>query len=160
MVLIRPELDQWKPGEHNGTFRGNNFAFVTATAAIDAYWSDDSFSKSVLAKGEYVGQRLEAMANQFGEGNFTTRGSGLFRGINCIDGELAGKITTAAFKKGLIIETSGADDQVVKIFCPLTTEQANLEKGLDILEQSIKEICAKEDSMSEENCYFDDVTVG
>lgn len=159
VVLIRPELDQWKPGEHNGTFRGNNFAFVTAKAAIDTFWSDDKFSKEVLAKGEYVGQRLDDMANKFGEGNFTTRGRGMFRGINCIDGDLAGKITSIAFLKGLIIETSGADDQVIKIFCPLTIEQANLEKGLNILEQSIKEICAKEDSMPEENCYFDDVTV-
>ena len=32
VVLIKPELDVWKPGEHNGTFRGNNHAFVTATA--------------------------------------------------------------------------------------------------------------------------------
>jgi diaminobutyrate-2-oxoglutarate transaminase len=30
MVLMKPSLDQWKPGEHNGTFRGNNLAFVTA----------------------------------------------------------------------------------------------------------------------------------
>ena len=37
LVLLRPELDVWAPGEHNGTFRGNNLAFVTATAALD-YW--------------------------------------------------------------------------------------------------------------------------
>ncbi|MEZ5395739.1 MAG: aminotransferase class III-fold pyridoxal phosphate-dependent enzyme [Bryobacterales bacterium] len=34
VVLLKPELDQWKPGEHNGTFRGHNLAFVTAAAAI------------------------------------------------------------------------------------------------------------------------------
>ena len=51
VVLFRPELDQWKPGEHNGTFRGNNFAFVTATAAIDYYWSDDSFSAEITFRG-------------------------------------------------------------------------------------------------------------
>ncbi|MFC8586505.1 aspartate aminotransferase family protein, partial [Streptomyces sp. NPDC057217] len=32
LCLFRPELDLWEPGEHNGTFRGNNPAFVTATA--------------------------------------------------------------------------------------------------------------------------------
>ena len=26
-VLIRRDLDVWRPGEHNGTFRGNNHAF-------------------------------------------------------------------------------------------------------------------------------------
>lgn len=38
IVLMKPELDQWKPGEHNGTFRGNNPAFITAKAALDNYW--------------------------------------------------------------------------------------------------------------------------
>ena len=39
LVLIIPELDQWTPGEHNGTFRGRNYAFVTATAAIEHFWA-------------------------------------------------------------------------------------------------------------------------
>ena len=118
VVLIKPELDQWRPGEHNGTFRGNNFAFVTAKAAIDCYWSDDKFSKEVKQKGEYVAQRLEAIVEKYGEGNFTTRGRGMFQGLNCINGEIAEKITRNAFKNGLMIETSGADDQVVKFFMP------------------------------------------
>jgi len=37
LVLMRSELDQWEPGEHNGTFRGNNLAFVSAAAAIETY---------------------------------------------------------------------------------------------------------------------------
>ncbi len=159
VVLIIPELDQWRPGEHNGTFRGNNFAFVTAKAAIDHYWSDDKFSKEIKRKGEYVSSRLEAIVDKYGEGNFTTRGRGMFQGINCINGEIAGKITHSAFQKGLIIETSGADDQVVKFLCPLIISDDNLKKGIDIVEQAIKEVCAKEDSIPEESDYFDDVRV-
>jgi len=155
VVLFRPELDQWKPGEHNGTFRGNNFAFVTAKAAIDEYWSDDIFSKDIMRKGRYVAKRLQGIADQYGEGNFTTRGRGMFQGINCVDGELAGKITHNAFKNGLIIETSGADDQVIKILCPLVTSDENLAKGIDILEQAVKDVCAKEDIMPEETDYFE-----
>ena len=41
LTLIRPELDLWLPGEHNGTFRGNNAAFITAAAALD-WWTDDT----------------------------------------------------------------------------------------------------------------------
>lgn len=156
VVLIRPELDQWKPGEHNGTFRGNNFAFVTAKAAIDHYWSDDQFSNEIRCKGDYIAKRLTSIVEQYGEGNFTTRGRGMFQGINCINGELAGKITRNAFKKGLIIETSGADDQVVKFLCPLIISDDNLKKGLDIVEQSIKEVCAGEESIPEEIDYFDE----
>ena len=156
VVLIKPDLDQWKPGEHNGTFRGNNFAFVTAKAAIDHYWSDDTFSKEVKRKGEYVSQRLESIISKHGEGNFATRGRGMFQGINCVNGELAGAITHSAFKHGMIIETSGADDQVVKFLCPLIISDENLKKGIDIVEQAILETCDKEARIPEEIDYFDE----
>jgi diaminobutyrate-2-oxoglutarate transaminase len=154
MVLMKPELDQWKPGEHNGTFRGNNLAFVTAKSAIDYFWSDDAFSKEVKRKGQYVESRLDKIVSLYGEGNFTSRGRGMFRGINCVSGEIAAKITSHAFKKGLIIETSGADDHVVKFLCPLTISDENLTRGIDIVEASIKEVCAKTDEMPEEKEYF------
>lgn len=154
VVLMKPELDQWKPGEHNGTFRGNNFAFVTAKAAIDHYWSDDQFSNEIKRKGEYVSRRLASIVERYGEGNFTTRGRGLFQGINCVSGELAGAITRKAFKNGLIIETSGADDHVVKLLCPLSICEDSLEKGVDIIENAIREVCANEVSIPEEVDYF------
>ncbi len=157
VVLFRPELDQWQPGEHNGTFRGNNYAFITAKAAIDHYWSDDRFAQEIQRKGRYVSQRLEAIVAKYGEGNFTTRGRGMFQGINCVNGELAGKITRAAFQKGLIIETSGADDQVVKLLCPLIISDENLKRGIDILEEAIRDVCAAVEDIPEEQCYFDDV---
>lgn len=157
VVLFKPELDLWKPGEHNGTFRGNNFAFVTAKAAIDEYWSDDKFSKEIKRKGEYIAQRLDAITAKYGEGNFTSRGRGMFMGINCVNGDIAGKITHNCFQNGLMIETSGADDQIIKFLCPLITSDENLKKGIDIVEQAVRDVCAKEDSIPEESCYFDDV---
>ncbi len=157
VVLFKPELDQWKPGEHNGTFRGNNFAFVTAKAAIDYYWSDDRFSNEIKRKGEYISQRLTHIVEKYGDGNFTTRGRGMFQGINCVDGELASKITRKAFQQGVIIETSGADDQVIKFLCPLIISDDNLKRGIDIVEDAIKSVCANESEMPEDTCYFDDV---
>lgn len=155
VVLFKPELDQWKPGEHNGTFRGNNFAFVTAKAAIDCYWSDDSFSKEVVKKGCYMSERLADIVACYGEGNFTTRGRGMFQGINCVNGDLAEKITRKAFQRRLIIETSGAEDHVVKFLCPLVISDNNLKQGIDIVEQAIKEVCDKESSIPEEVDYFE-----
>jgi len=154
VVLMKPELDQWKPGEHNGTFRGNNLAFVTATAAINNYWSDDVFSNEIKRKGSYISERLEDIVSKYGEGKFTTKGRGMFQGINCVNGEIAGKITRAAFKKNLIIETSGADDQVVKFLCPLITSDENLKNGIDIVEEAIREICANENGIPDEKMYF------
>ena len=153
VVMMKPELDQWKPGEHNGTFRGNNLAFVTAKDAIEFYWKDDNFSKETKRKGKYISDRLEDIVNKYGEGNFTARGRGMFQGINCVNGEIAEKITSKAFKKGLLIETSGADDQVVKFLCPLVIRDEHLKQGIDIIENAIREVCAKED-IPEENIYF------
>lgn len=155
VVLMKPELDQWKPGEHNGTFRGNNLAFVTAKAAIDHYWSDNTFSKEIKRKGRYVSDRLNRIVSQYGEGNLSTKGRGMFQGINCVNGDIAGKITRAAFKQGLIIETSGADDHVVKFLCPLIISDENLKKGIDIVESAIKDLCSKVNYIPEERVYFD-----
>lgn len=154
VVLMKPELDQWKPGEHNGTFRGNNFAFVTAKAAIDHYWSDDAFFQEIKRKGLYISQRLEDITKKYGEGNFIAKGRGMFQGLNCVNGGLAGSITQKAFQKGLIIETSGADDHVVKFLCPLIISDENLKKGIDIVEQAIQEVCAKEQSIPKEVDFF------
>ena len=101
-----------------------------------------------------MSERLAAIVEKYGNGNFTTRGRGMFQGINCVNGELAGKITKIAFQKGLIIETSGADDHVVKLLCPLIIDINNLSKGLDIIEEAVREVCAKEDSIPKQKKYF------
>ncbi len=159
VVLIKPELDQWKPGEHNGTFRGNNLAFVTAKATLEHYWKNDEFSKSIIKKGQYVEKRLKAMAERYSDGKFSFCGRGMFQGINCVDGDIASQITKEAFHNGLIIETSGAEDQVVKIFCPLTITEGNLKRGLDILEKAVQKICQKTETLPDESDYFDHVQV-
>jgi diaminobutyrate-2-oxoglutarate transaminase len=160
MLMFKPELDKWTPGEHNGTFRGNNHAFVTAKAALDTYWADGEFACEIKEKGHYIAGRLDAIVDKYGEGNFYAKGRGMFQGLNCVNGAIASKITRAAFKRGLIIETSGTDDQIVKLLCPLTIKQENLARGIDIIEESIKEVCAAHDGdIPVDECYFDDVVV-
>lgn len=139
VTLIKPEFDQWQPGEHNGTFRGNNHAFVTATAALREYWSDGAFSRDVLRKAAILQGCLRGIAERHGVTLFKTKGRGLMQGLACRDGELAGRITRAAFAKGLVIETSGAHDQVVKCLCPLTIDDQDLHAGLEILAASVRE---------------------
>jgi diaminobutyrate-2-oxoglutarate transaminase len=137
LTLIKPEYDTWKPGEHNGTFRGNNHAFVTAAAALRKYWSDDTFSKEVQTKIEHLRKRLNKMSSDYDRKLIKAKGRGFMQGLECRDGELAGKICRYAFDHGLIIETSGADSQVVKCLCPLTITVDELNKGLDILEKAV-----------------------
>lgn len=144
LVLLKPELDIWNPGEHNGTFRGNNMAFITARTAIETYWKDDAFLNDVRSKSEILGKRLKAICDQYGPAQFRLKGRGMMRGIACRDGDLADKITTRAFEKGLIIETAGPEDEVVKCLMPLTISDSDLNKGLDLLTESVNEIMKEE----------------
>ena len=135
LTLFGPELDQWSPGEHNGTFRGNNHAFVTARTALEKFWATDAFAADVARKGEYLGERLAAIAEAHG---LSLRGRGMMRGIDVGSGEIAALITTAAFERGLIIETSCAHDEIVKVLAPLIIDDALLAQGLDILEDCVR----------------------
>ncbi|MGE0591922.1 MAG: diaminobutyrate--2-oxoglutarate transaminase [Vicinamibacterales bacterium] len=139
IVLLRPELDQWKPGEHNGTFRGHNLAFVTATAALTEYWTDDTLSRDVARKGAVARAALEAMARECDEEDLVVRGRGLMLGLDCGDGALAGRICASAFTRGLLIERSGAEDEVVKLLTPLTIPDDDLAEGLRILGTCVRE---------------------
>lgn len=136
MVLIRPELDLWQPGEHNGTFRGFNPAFVTATAALSLYWRTADLEAEVARRARLVRQRLDAIAEEFAGECLEVRSRGLIQGLQ-LKPRLAGKISRAAFDLGLVIETSGPRDEVLKILPPLTTNDALLEEGLDILHAAI-----------------------
>ncbi len=131
VVLIRKELDIWQPGEHTGTFRGNNLAFVAATAAITHWWEDDRLATAVQVKGE----RLRAGLTKIAAGipGATVRGRGLMNGLDCADNALPRRISAAAFARGLIIETCGGDDQVVKLLPPLIISEAEIDEALDLL---------------------------
>ncbi|WP_439559940.1 diaminobutyrate--2-oxoglutarate transaminase [Roseinatronobacter sp.] len=135
-LLIRPDLDVWKPAEHNGTFRGNNHAFVTARVALEKFWSNDAFQRQTEAKSAFLTERLrEIAANVPGA---TLKGRGMMQGIDVGSGDMAAAICATCFEHGLIIETSGAHDEVVKVLAPLTIPQDQFAAGLDILENAVK----------------------
>lgn len=138
LTLIRPDLDIWSPGEHNGTFRGNNAAFVTATEALN-WWADDSLTAEVGRKADIIRAELNSIAADHESLRATPRGRGLLQGLHTqIDG-LAARICAEAFEHGLLMETSGgAASDVVKLMPPLTIEDTQLENGLAILRASVE----------------------
>lgn len=140
VVLIRPELDQWSPGEHNGTFRGNNLAFVTATAALETWWRDDALSREVERKGAWVRERLERIAEKEPDLRAAARGRGFIQGLECGDGPAAEAISARCYEQGLIIETAGIDDQVLKFLAPLTIEEPDLVWGLDVIASAARDV--------------------
>ncbi len=141
-VLVKPEYDVFKPAEHNGTFRGNNHAMVTARVALEKFWSDDTFLNSIDERARYLESRLNRIAERVPGSNI--KGRGMFLGVDVGSGELADKIVTQCFKDGLIIETSGSRGQVVKILAPLTIDQDTFARGLDIVEQAVAKVTEQE----------------
>ncbi|MFC8436867.1 diaminobutyrate--2-oxoglutarate transaminase [Streptomyces griseoincarnatus] len=138
LTLLRPELDIWRPGEHNGTFRGFNPAFVTATAALEEYWRDGRLQKQTLARGEQMEQGLRAVAAGRPGPAPEVRGRGLAWGVEFADPSRAAAVCARAFELGLLLETSGPRDEVVKLFPPLTIEEQELEEGLALFASAVR----------------------
>lgn len=131
MLLVRPEYDIFGPAEHNGTFRGNTHAFITAKVAIEKFWADQSFEHELSEKSQLIHDSLADLASMVPDAYL--KGRGLMQGVDVGSGDLAGEICSRAYEKGLIIETSGSEDQVIKVLAPLTTPKATLRKGFNIL---------------------------
>lgn len=140
LVLIDRQLDKWEPGEHNGTFRGNCHAFVTARAALEHFWRTDSLAASVSQKGNLLKSRLEQIAQKYDPSRASAKGRGMMRGIDLKSGEVAGQVISNAFQMGLIVETAGPKDEVVKCLPPLVIGEDQLSQGLDILEDAIASV--------------------
>ncbi len=138
-ILFRPNLDQWKPGEHTGTFRGNNLAFVASYEAMH-YWDNNDLSEAVKYKGAVIEKELLAVANKYPELNAEVRGRGMIYGLEILERGLAGQISEKCFENGLVIELAGADDQVVKFLPALTIDEETLLRGIAIVDKAIGDI--------------------
>lgn len=139
LLLLKPECDQWKPAEHTGTFRGNNLAFVASRALLN-YWTDEAFRSSLREHSKTIHGSLNAIAAEHAERNWQVRGRGMVWGLDVGCGDFAGAVSKAAFRKGLVVETCGAHDQVVKLLPPLTISSEDLGLGLRIIADSIDEV--------------------
>jgi diaminobutyrate-2-oxoglutarate transaminase len=141
LTLIRPDFDIWKPGEHNGTFRGVNPAFITGTAALQVYWRDKDLENATLAQGERVRAALAEIARSVPGTPMQPRGRGLANGLAFTDSELASKVSSGAFQRGLLVETAGPNDEVIKLLPPLTATDAEIDQGLALLADAVQAVC-------------------
>ena len=144
ITLIKPELDIWKPGEHNGTFRGNQMAFVAAKAGLD-YMLENKIEDAVKAKSVIVKKFIEEEILPL-DSRLEARGIGLIWGIDFekfpVQG-LADKVEAKCFERKMIIEGAGRKKSVVKLMPPLTISEEELKGGLEIIRDSIKDILAE-----------------
>lgn len=138
LLLFKPQWDQWKPGEDNGTFRGNTTAFVTAKAALENYWRDEQLSQHIFRQEKVLQQWMVGINARFSRFIKQTRGRGLFYGIELYSPVLAKQVTQHCFSERMIVERSGDRDQVIKIMPALTISEEVLLAGLVILEQAME----------------------
>lgn len=136
LLLMRPELDQWEPGEHTGTFRGNNLAFVAATQALD-FWDGTELADAVRHKGGIMEQELDRIVDAYPDAEMQLRGIGMVWGLEFADTNFASALSAEAFNNGLVIETAGAESHVLKFLPPLVIEEELLREGLAIVDQTI-----------------------
>jgi diaminobutyrate-2-oxoglutarate transaminase len=139
LTLIRQDLDVWEPGEHNGTFRGFNPALIAATAALNGFWRDRQFEQLTTSHGRHVRRRLAIIAREADE-PIDVRGRGMANGLVFETGQRAKDVAAYAFQHGLLVERSGPEDEVVKLLAPLTTSQAELDQGLEILAEAVRAV--------------------
>ena len=136
MVLIRPECDVWEPGQHNGTFRGNNLAFVAGAGAL-RFWRSSALESSINRKALLLRARLKDIARHCQSDEVEVRGMGLLQGLAWRNRGFAKRVAERAFHAGVIVETCGAWDQVLKIMPPLTITEAALTEGLGRIEEAV-----------------------
>ncbi len=137
-LLLTPALDEWQPGEHTGTFRGNQLAFVAANELLQN-WNDESFIALLQANCAASEKGLQLIADEVD--GVTQRGRGMLRGLALPSGELASAVAERCFSEGLLMETAGSEGQVLKFLAPLTIEMDMLEQGLAIVRSSLDAIC-------------------
>lgn len=138
LALVKQQYDVLAPGQHSGTFRGNNAAFVTATETLEQYWRDDALMREVEDKSRLVASELATIAATYPQLVIGVRGRGLMQGLVFRDGGLSRRTRERCFGQGLIIETCGIADEVVKVLCPLTIPERDLRAGLEILAGAVE----------------------
>lgn len=141
LVLIAEGLDVWQPGQHTGTFRGNNLAFVAATEVLK-HWADPEFEPWIEQRSQVIQSWLAQTIGKYPNSGMTRRGRGMIWGLDVGSGEVARQIIGQCFDRGLLIESSGADDHVLKIMPALTIEMDLLGQGLDLLATAVDHVLA------------------
>lgn len=136
MNLVRPELDdQWSPGEHTGTFRGQNLSFIAGKVALEYFQTPDLMNE-VKTKTALINSTLEGLAQA--DRTLSLRGKGMIIGLDIGDSIRATAIVKSSFKNGLIVASCGEGGKVIKLIPPLTIPEAQLKEGLEILVHAVR----------------------
>ncbi len=143
LLLIRPDLDIFRPAEHNGTFRGNQLSFVGGTAGIN-YFVEHHLDQEVQRKAAIVEKFMQEEILPL-DSRLSYRGMGLMWGIDfgAVNPAFALEAVHEAFDRHLICEVAGRKDGVLKLMPPLTIPDDVLNEGLSIVKKAVIAVLKK-----------------
>ncbi len=130
-------MDSVPAGGLGGTFGGNPLACVAAVEVLREV-KGEAFRERADELGGRIRARLEQLAARnaaVGE----VRGLGPMLALELTEPtpDLAKAATSAARDRGLVLLSCGIYGNVIRILVPLTIDDALLERGLDLLEESL-----------------------
>ena len=145
LVLIKPELDIWEPGEHNGTFRGYQLSMVAAKAGLEVMLNEHVEDK-VRGQEKIIAQYMDEIT-ALDPARVRTRGIGFIWGVDLYhcdpEGKASKQVLDLCFQNGLIVERVGRGNAVVKVMPDLLIGEATLRRGLDILKNAVAQVLGK-----------------
>ncbi len=149
VVVYRDWLDQWLPGAHAGTFRGNQMA-MAAGSAVMRYLVEHRLAEHAAAMGARLSGHLHRLQRDFPQlGDI--RGRGLMLGVELVNplgepdvqghppvfAELAPRLQRECLKRGLILELGGRHGSVVRFLPPLVITAAEIDEVADIFARAL-----------------------
>ena len=143
LVLFKPELDVWSPGEHNGTFRGSQLSIVAAKAGLELMLNEE-VEANVRRKSTIIKEYLDKIKDIHPD--FDVRGIGFIWGVDCnrVKPDVISRaIVRECFENGLIVERAGRNNDVVKLMPCLITDEETLKKGMEIFVKAVKTVVEK-----------------
>ncbi|MFY2508466.1 pyridoxal phosphate-dependent class III aminotransferase [Vibrio pectenicida] len=149
LLVINKKYDTWLPGEHTGTFRGNQLAMVSGSKALEIIERDNLVEHANIA-GQYLRLGLEHIQKRV-SCIADVRGKGLMLGVEICkpnqernkfgepasDGDLTLAIQRAALERGLMVEKGGRDGSVIRFLPPLIITFEQIDFALRVLEEAI-----------------------
>jgi len=146
-ILAKKELmDVWEPGAHSSTMGGNPVACAAGLTTIKAVL-EGNLTERTREMGDYIMKRLTDMTKKrtlIGD----VRGMGLMIGVELVKDRSSkepaiketSKVIRESLKRGLVIIPGGVLLNVLRIIPPLNIEKEHVDKGLDILDEVLKEV--------------------
>lgn len=132
-VLVSKDVsERIKVGDHGTTFGGNPMACRVAHHMVSRL-SEPELARQVLARSEVFRERFRGLQAKFPDLIMETRGKGLILALQLTEDPTP--ILKAARERGLLIITAGTN--TLRFVPSLTVSEAEINEGLDILEEAI-----------------------